>query len=130
MRIEAQGKYLQKIIEEQQKLGGALKASELLPSTEDNKQEHQSDTPAETSAGQSSPRKKQKTDAGLPDGGTSSAAVPRADQKNDFVNQWDKELYGNDAGFRFDLESELKEREEGVGTQKAPLELGPLCDSK
>ncbi|PON90413.1 Octamer-binding transcription factor [Trema orientale] len=130
MRIEAQGKYLQKIIEEQQKLGGALKASELLPSTEDKKQELQLDTPAEASADQSSPRKKQKTDDGLPDSGNSSASVPRADQKNDFVNQWDQDLYGNDAGFGFDLESEFKEREEGGVAQKAPIELGSLCDSK
>ncbi|XP_024031141.1 myb family transcription factor PHL7 isoform X2 [Morus notabilis] len=131
MRIEAQGKYLQKIIEEQQKLGGVLKASELLPLAEDDKTEpSQSDTPADASAGESSPRKKQKTDDGLPDGGTSSAPLPKADQKNEFVGQWDRDLYGNEAGFGFDLETESKEREDGGRVQKVSLELGPLCDSK
>lgn len=110
MRIEAQGKYLQKIIEEQQKLGGVLKASELLPLAEDNETEPSKlDTPVEASAGQSSPRKKQKTDDGLPDGGTSSPVPPKADEKNDFAGQWDRDL------------------SDGV---VPPLELGPLCDSK
>lgn len=38
LRIEAQGKYLQKIIEEQEKLGNALTASEPVPV--DDMQEH------------------------------------------------------------------------------------------
>ncbi|KAL5546919.1 hypothetical protein UlMin_006606 [Ulmus minor] len=127
MRIEAQGKYLQKIIEEQQKLGGVLKASELVPLPEDNKQESsQLETPAEASAGQSSPRKKQRTDNGLPNVGTSSTAAPKGDEKNDLVGQWDGNIYENDAGFRFDLETEFKERDSGDAMEKSPLELGPL----
>ena len=128
MRIEAQGKYLQKIIEEQEKLGGVLKASETLPLPEDNNLEpSQLDTPAEALPAQSSPRKKQRTDDALADGGTSSSAQPRADEKSSFANQWDGDLCGNNAGFG--LDTDFKEREGGV-LQKPPLELGSSCCSE
>lgn len=128
MRIEAQGKYLQKIIEEQQKLGGALKASETLPLDEEDKQKpSESEPPGDASAGPSSPRKKQKVDDVLTDGFTTSVPT-KSDQKNDFVGQWDRDFYGSDAGFGLDLGTEFKEGD-GVA-QRAALELGPLCGSK
>lgn len=130
MRIEAQGKYLQKIIEEQQKLGGALKASETVASDEGKQKSSQLEPPGDGSAGPSSPRKKQKAanDPGLTNG-SASAVTQKSDQKKDFVGQWDRDYYRSEAGFGVDLESELKEREDGVA-QRAALELGPLCGSK
>jgi hypothetical protein len=129
MRIEAQGKYLQKIIEEQQKLGGALKASETLPLDEEDKQKpSESEPPGDASAGPSSPRKKQKVDDVLTDGFAPSSVPTKSDQKNDFVGQWDRDFYGSDAGFGLDLGTEFKEGD-GVA-QRAALELGPLCGSK
>ncbi|KAJ0028656.1 hypothetical protein Pint_35755 [Pistacia integerrima] len=54
IRIEAQGKYLEKIIEEQQKLGGALKAPKAVPSADDKGNsllsERLPDAPAESSS--------------------------------------------------------------------------------
>lgn len=108
MRIEAQGKYLQKIIEEQQKLGGALKASETSPSDEAKQKPSESEPTGDGSAGPSSLRKKQRVDEGPTDGFMISAVLPKSDQKNDFVGQWDRNLYGSDAGFGLDLETEFK----------------------
>ncbi|XP_048333112.1 myb family transcription factor PHL7 isoform X2 [Ziziphus jujuba] len=111
MRIEAQGKYLQKIIEEQQKLGGVIKASESIPSAEDNKQEpSESETPADTSAGPSFPGKRQRTDDGLPDESTSSPVQPKADQENSLVDQWNQDLYENDALFGSNSEGVKRKR--------------------
>ncbi|ONH94579.1 hypothetical protein PRUPE_7G023300 [Prunus persica] len=129
MRIEAQGKYLQKIIEEQEKLGGVLKGSDALPSAEDKQKPSQLETAGDASATPSSPRKKQRVDDGLPDGCTTSNVPPKADQKNEFVGQWDRDLYGSDGGFGFNLQREFKERD-GDAAQKAPMELDPLCGSK
>lgn len=108
MRIEAQGKYLQKIIEEQQKLGGALKSSETSPSDEAKQQPSESEPTGDGSAGPSSPRKKQKVDNGPTDGFTISSVPSKSAQKNDFVGQWDRNLYGSDAGFGLGLETEFK----------------------
>ncbi|XP_052174999.1 myb family transcription factor PHL7-like isoform X2 [Diospyros lotus] len=71
MRIEAQGKYLQKIIEEQQKLSGALKASEAQPLLDDKQQ-----PPPNASTSSLSPRKKQKVDGGLAEGGAPALRQP------------------------------------------------------
>ncbi|KAM5550517.1 myb family transcription factor PHL7 [Rosa sericea] len=130
MRIEAQGKYLQKIIEEQQKLGGVLKGSDALPSSEDKQKLSQLETPGDASTGLSSPRKKHRMDDGLPSDCTTSDLPPKADQKNEFVGQWDRDMYPSDGGFGFNLQTELKEAEGGGATQKGPLELRPLCDSE
>uniref|UniRef100_A0A2N9FML3 MYB-CC type transcription factor LHEQLE-containing domain-containing protein n=1 Tax=Fagus sylvatica TaxID=28930 RepID=A0A2N9FML3_FAGSY len=130
MRIEAQGKYLQKIIEEQQKLGGALKASETSPLDEAKQKPSESEPHGDGSASSFSPRKKQKVEDGLKDGFTTSSVPPKSDQKNDFDGQWDRDLYGSDAGFGLDLETEFKEGEDGDIAQRAPLEVGPMCDSK
>ncbi|KAL0555137.1 hypothetical protein IC582_009074 [Cucumis melo] len=76
MRIEAQAKYLQKIIEEQQKLGGESKDSEVVPSAEDNKQKTcQSESYGDVSAGPSSPRKKQRIDRGSTDDSAPSPSI-------------------------------------------------------
>lgn len=124
MRIEAQGKYLQKIIEEQQKLGGALKASETSPLDDDKQKSYHSEPLGDDSAGPSSPQKKQKVDDGLTDD-LASSTTPKRDQKNEFVSHWDRDLYGSDAGFGFDLGTEFKEGEAGVA-QRSPLELGSV----
>lgn len=128
MRIEAQGKYLQKIIEEQQKLGGALKASETLSLEEDKQKPGGSEPTGDASAGACT-RKKQKVDDVLTDGFVSFSARARSDEKNDFVAQWDREIFGSDAGFRLDLGTEFKEREDDVAL-RAPQEQGHMCGSK
>ncbi|XP_022154269.1 myb family transcription factor PHL7-like isoform X2 [Momordica charantia] len=77
MRIEAQAKYLQKIIEEQQKLGGESKDTEVLPPAEDNKQKTcQSESYGDVSAGPSSPRKKQRVDRGSTEDSAPSINLP------------------------------------------------------
>lgn len=76
MRIEAQAKYLQKIIEEQQKLGGESKDSDVLPSTEDNKQKTCQSESYDVSAGPSSPRKKQRVDRVSTDDSAPSINLP------------------------------------------------------
>ena len=112
MRIEAQGKYLQKIIEEQEKLGGVLKASEPETSNTWESTDHHS------VASQSSPRKKQKTDDVAPDCVTrSSTEPPSTVEKTGFMDQWDRGLFGLDSGARF------KERDGDGSVQNPPLEL-------
>lgn len=73
MRIEAQGKYLQKIIEEQQKLGSVLKVSEASQSADAEDIDKPSDSPStpDASAHPPSPRKKQKLDDSSSGGGIS-----------------------------------------------------------
>ncbi|XP_050911426.1 myb family transcription factor PHL7 isoform X4 [Lathyrus oleraceus] len=109
MRIEAQGKYLQKIIEEQQKLGSTLAASETLPLPHD-KQTHSVSEPSGSSdalAGTFSPHKKQRIDEGSKDGFIASQVTRKTTQKNDCnVGCLDPNLYEDDAGFGFDLETE------------------------
>ncbi|XP_048446034.1 myb family transcription factor PHL7 [Pyrus x bretschneideri] len=129
MRIEAQGKYLQKIIEEQQKLGGALKASDALPSAEDKQKPAQFETKVDALATPSSPHKKQRVDDPLPDSYATSNLPLKADQKNEFVGQWDRDLYGSDGGYGFGLQTEFKETDGGA-EQKSPMELDALCGSK
>ncbi|XP_058750694.1 myb family transcription factor PHL7-like isoform X2 [Vicia villosa] len=108
MRIEAQGKYLQKIIEEQQKLGSTLAASETpLPH---DKQNHSVSEPSGSSdalAGTFPPHKKQRIDEGSKDGFIASQVTRKTTQKNDCnVGCLDPNLYEEDAGFGFDLETE------------------------
>lgn len=112
MRIEAQGKYLQKIIEEQQKLGGVLKASDPTPSAENKTQEvSQLETLADASVGPSSPQKKQRLDDGLPDGSTQSPVQPKADQNNNFAGQWDRDdMYETGTGFELNPERVKRKR--------------------
>lgn len=109
MRIEAQGKYLQKIIEEQQKLGSTLAASETLPLPHD-KHNHTQSEPSGSSdalAGTFSPLKKQRIDEGPKDGFTASQVTIKSAEKNDCnVGRLDPNLYEDDAGFGFDLETE------------------------
>lgn len=115
MRIEAQGKYLQKIIEEQQKLGSTLTASETLALPHD-KQNHSQSEPSGSSdalAGTLSPLKKQRIDDGSKDGFTASQIPRKTSQKNDCnVGRLDANFYEDDAGFGFDLETERDEDEE------------------
>ncbi|XP_057948400.1 myb family transcription factor PHL7-like isoform X2 [Malania oleifera] len=129
MRIEAQGKYLQKIIEEQQKLGGALKASEMLPVAEDEPKASQSHSPPDAHLAPASPCKKRRVGEGLTDACKPSPISPKNAQKHGFAAHWDRDLYGSDGGFGFDLETQFKEPEDGV-EQRVPLELGPMCCSK
>jgi len=113
MRIEAQGKYLQKIIEEQQKLGNTLTTSETLPSSHDKQTHPHSEASGSSDALAStlSPRKKQRIDDGSKDGFTASH-VRKTEQKNECnVGQLDPNLY-DDAGFGFDLETN-KHKESG-----------------
>ncbi|XP_027349998.1 myb family transcription factor PHL7-like isoform X3 [Abrus precatorius] len=114
MRIEAQGKYLQKIIEEQQKLGSTLTSSETLPLSNDKQNYPQSEPSgsSDTLAGTLSPLKKQRTDDGSKDGFTASQ-VRKIAQKNDCnVVQLESNLYEDDAGFGFDLETKKDEDKE------------------
>ncbi|KAK2363172.1 hypothetical protein P8452_66089 [Trifolium repens] len=109
MRIEAQGKYLQKIIEEQQKLGSTLAASETLPLPHDKHNHTQSEPfgSSDALAGTFSPHKKQRIDEGPKDGFTASQVTIKSAEKNDCnVGRLDPNLYEDDAGFGFDLETE------------------------
>ncbi|XP_004493286.1 myb family transcription factor PHL7-like isoform X2 [Cicer arietinum] len=115
MRIEAQGKYLQKIIEEQQKLGSTLTASETFPLPHE-KQNHPQSEPSGSSdalADTFSPLKKQRIDEGSKDGFDASQVPRKTAQKNDCnVGLMDPNLYGDDAGLGFDLETENEEDNE------------------
>ncbi|KAI4300972.1 hypothetical protein L6164_034295 [Bauhinia variegata] len=110
MRIEAQGKYLQKIIEEQQKLGSTLSASETLPS-KDKEDPFQSEPHLDVSAGTLSPLKKQKSDDGSKDSFTASKVPSKTAKETDFVGHLNPNMYGDDAGFGFNLETEFRKEE-------------------
>lgn len=116
MRIEAQGKYLQKIIEEQQKLGSTLKASKNSPpAIEDTEKVSQSQPPPEASGGGStSPRKRQKVHDGV-------------SQTKDGNAQWDQNLYGSNDVFGLDAQTKFKQGEEAGSKQMVPVELNPIC---
>ncbi|AES81048.2 myb family transcription factor PHL7 isoform X3 [Medicago truncatula] len=108
MRIEAQGKYLQKIIEEQQKLGSTLAASETLPLSHDKQNQPLSEPSGSSDAlaDTFSPHKKQRIDEGSKDGTAPQVTIKTA-QKNDCnVGPLDPNLYEDDAGYGFDLETE------------------------
>ena len=94
MRIEAQGKYLQKIIEEQQKLGSSLVGTESQPGGEDKQFQSYSHQATDASVQPLSPRKKQKVINEGPDGSAPSLAAP------EIGNHWDPKWYNNDSQFR------------------------------
>ena len=98
LRIEAQGKYLQKIIEEQQKLGGVSQASE--------DQQKPSNSPS-TSQDACDPQL---------DPSTNVAPPPLPASEPSLVAKWDHDLYGQaGAGLGLDLPNdELRDR--GVGS--------------
>lgn len=101
LRIEAQGRYLQKIIEEQQKLGGALKA------TEESQIPSESPSASQDCLGDPPPLKKPRI-ADQPPDATHEAPLPES--KPDFVGQWDREFYESSVTrFAFDSRSEFKE---------------------
>lgn len=86
---------MQKIIEEQQKLGGYLLASDCLPAAEDKQLHSCADQDPDASTESLSPRKKQKViDVGT-DGSAPSLAEPEANKKLN-LDQWDRDLYDND----------------------------------
>ncbi|KAI4348534.1 hypothetical protein L6164_009247 [Bauhinia variegata] len=91
MRIEAQSKYLQKIIEEQQKLGCTSSDSETVAS-KDNHDPSQSEPPVDVSAGTLSPLKKQKIDDGSKDSFTASEVPTKTSQETGFAGQLDPNL--------------------------------------
>jgi len=115
MRIEAQGKYLQKIIEEQQKLGSVLKGSEVIPLAEGKEEEKEnpsdSQPGSEASEGPSSPRKKPRLDDTSTSKVDPTSGPSENNQKPAFIDQWNHSLYGSTAGFGLDLETEFKEQE-------------------
>lgn len=113
MRIEAQGKYLQKIIEEQQKLSSVLKGSEALPLVEDvegnNENQSESQLASEASQASQSPPKKQKLDDPLQSNLDPSPIPSENSHKQDVpLDRWDRNLYGSVAGLGLDLETEPK----------------------
>ena len=100
MRIEAQGKYLQKIIEEQQKLGSTLRSTETVSSPQDKQDPSQSEPSGDASAGTLSPHKRPRMDEGSKDGFTGSQSPTKTAQKTDIdVGQLDPNLYADDAEF-------------------------------
>lgn len=112
MRIEAQGKYLQKIIEEHQKLGSNLGASETLLLSKDNQDLSQSEPSGDASSGTFSPLKKQRIDECSKDEFTASQVQTKTAQRTDSVaGQIDQDHYDDNAGLRFDLEREFKKDE-------------------
>lgn len=115
MRIEAQGKYLQKIIEEQQKLSGALKASETLPLAEDKQLASHSQPPPDGDTSSSSLRKKQKVEAASSRGDCILPSVPRKDDRDhELVTHWN--VYSGDTEFGLNVGGgEFKEPEGGAG---------------
>lgn len=112
MRIEAQGKYLQKIIEEQQKLGSTLTSSETLPLSHDKQNHPQSEASGSSDALAStlSPHKKQRIDDSSKDGFTTSQVRKTAQKNGCNAGQLDPNLY-DDTVFGFDLETKEDEDE-------------------
>lgn len=114
MRIEAQGKYLQKIIEEQQKLSTMLSSSETLQLADDETKDSEkpSETPStpDASARPPSPRKRQKLDDSS-SGGISPPVPLVGDQKCTSLDQWDQGLLESSAVFSLGPEKEFTKQE-------------------
>jgi len=107
LRIEAQGKYLQNIIEEQQKLGGVLQASE-------DKQKP-SNSPSTSQDAPASSHKKARVGQ-LDPSAIVAPTVPLPESKPSLIAQWDRDLYGEaGAGLGLDLPSD-ELRDSGVGS--------------
>lgn len=114
MRIEAQGKYLQKIIEEQQKLSGVLKASETLPLAKDKQLASHSQPPPDAATSSSSLRKKQKVEPASSRESVLPLAPPNDDRDHGLVTHWN--TYGGDTEFGLNVGGgEFKEPEDGAG---------------
>lgn len=113
LRIEAQGKYLQKIIEEQQKLGVALKASGTSSSAE-GKDNLSSPPQMEKTEEPASSTKKQKVDNSPADISPPVLDPLQPDTNTDFIGQWEEDLYGRGTGFGFS----------GVGFKNGEADLG------
>ena len=113
MRIEAQGKYLQKIIEEQQKLGSTLTNSETLPLSHDKQNNPQSEPSGSSDAiaDPVSPLKKQRIDDGSKDGLAASQVPTKTAQKTD-CNVGQLDSYEDDARFGFNMETKKDEDKE------------------
>lgn len=127
LRIEAQGKYLQKIIEEQQKLGGALNDSETSAADEKEKPPL---PPQDALVEPASPLKKQKMVDRVLDA-TPSQDLLSADEKPDYISQWDRELYGRDVvGFGFGVVGGFKEGGDGGREQTPPAAVGSTYGSR
>lgn len=128
LRIEAQGKYLQKIIEEQQKLGGTLNDPETSAADEKDKSLQ---TPQDALVEPLSPLKKQKMDDCVLDTTTPRGLLP-ADEKPDYIiSQWDRDLYGRDVvGFGYDVVTGFKEGGDGGREQTPPAAVGSTYGSR
>jgi hypothetical protein len=83
LRIEAQGRYLQMIIEEQQKLGGSIKASE------DQKLSHSPPSLDEYPESTQPSPKKPRVDALSPD---SERDTTQAEFESHLIGPWDQEI--------------------------------------
>lgn len=94
LRIEAQGKYLQKIIEEQQKLGGVLQASE-------DKQKPPN-SPSTSQDAIRSPNKKARV-GDLQLAPTLNGAPPPPPDSKAIQPQWDHDLRARGVGLEHDL---------------------------
>ena len=96
LRIEAQGRYLQMIIEEQQKLGGSFKASE------DQKLSHSPPSLDEYPESTQPSPKKPRIDALSPD---SECDTTQAEFESHLIGPWDQEICGkNLCGVAFPVE--------------------------
>ena len=120
MRIEAQGKYLQKIIEEQQKLGSSLVGTESQPGGEDKQFQSYSHQATDASVQPLSPRKKQKVINEGPDGSAPSLAAP------EIGNHWDPKWYNNDS----QKQKVINEGPDGSAPSLAAPEIGNHWDPK
>ncbi|XP_017251952.1 myb family transcription factor PHL7 [Daucus carota subsp. sativus] len=93
MRIEAQARYLQKIIEEQEKLGSSLIAPEGPPGAEDKQFHPHSHQAADASTPSQSPQKKQKVNNEGSDRSAPSSAA------SEIVTHWSRNLYNYHSHF-------------------------------
>lgn len=100
LRIEAQGKYLEKIIEEQQKLSGAIKMCPPLKPGEKSKSFELLPPPEENLSDLPCCMKKLRTSDQLPE----HVDVPPRPDSNATRTEWNLEVYNEgEEGIRFDI---------------------------